>query len=43
MKSERARSPSRAMIVAMIALVVGMVGTGYAALKLRKNASPPSS
>src|SRR3954451_14637640 len=33
----RARRPSPAMIVACIALVVAMAGTGYAALKLPKN------
>jgi hypothetical protein len=37
MKRPRTRVPSPAMVVALIALVFGMVGTGVAALKLPKN------
>ena len=37
MKSNRARRPSPAMIVALIALFVALGGSGYAALKLPKN------
>ncbi len=37
MRRARPRIPSPAMIVALIALVLGMVGTGFAAFKLPKN------
>lgn len=37
MKGFLSRRPSPAMIVAILALVVAMAGTGYAALKLPKN------
>ena len=38
MRSAFTRRPSPAMVVAVIALVMATVGTGYAALKLPKNA-----
>ena len=43
MRGTLRRRPSGSMVVAFIALLVAMSGTGYAAITLPKKASAPSS